>query len=323
MISQKGENLMIPDERTCRYFLIIAQEKNISHAARQLYISQPSLSRFLSGLERELGTELFLREAGTLSLTAAGEQFFRYITKLKELEASFSAELEASHVQKSQTLVVGAGSITSPFLAGKVFPVFRREYPEIALRLVEDIHVNLLSRLSSGELDLALLAASEAENLSGQHVKLLAGSPRLFVISRSHPLARLVTNPETNSIENPQLISPCDLENQTLISGMPGQKVCDDVNLFINKHNIRSLSIIPLQTIQTSLSMAECGMGVALMPGFYISDPELHPDLLYLYTDDPLIQWRMTIRHKNSRLSPAERRFIELAAAVFSGKEPA
>ena len=104
---------------------------------------------------------------------------------------------------------------------------------------------------------------------------------------------------------------------------MPGQKVCDDVNLFINKHNIRSLSIIPLQTIQTSLSMAECGMGVALMPGFYISDPELHPDLLYLYTDDPLIQWRMTIRHKNSRLSPAERRFIELAAAVFSGKEPA
>ena len=93
MISQKGENLMIPDERTCRYFLIIAQEKNISHAARQLYISQPSLSRFLSGLERELGTELFLREAGTLSLTAAGEQFFRYITKLKELEASFSAEV--------------------------------------------------------------------------------------------------------------------------------------------------------------------------------------------------------------------------------------
>lgn len=314
---------MIPDERTCQYFLTIAQEKNVSRAARRLYISQPSLSRFLSGLEKELGTTLFLREAGSLTLTAAGEHFCEYIRKLKELEASFSAELDLSYNRQNQTLTVGAGSITSPLLAGKVFPIFRREYPEVALRLVEDIHVNLLSRLSSGELDLTLLVASGADRISGQYVKLLASSPRLFIISRSHPLARLVKHPETNSIENPQLISPRDLEKQTLISGMPGQKVCDDVNSFINKHNIRSISTIPLQTIQTGLAMAECGMAIAFMPGLFISDPKSHPDLLYLYSDDPLTQWCMTIRHKNSRLSPAERRFIELAAAVFSGKEPA
>ena len=43
---------MIPDERTCQYFMTIAREKNISRAARCLYISQPSLSRFLTGLEK-------------------------------------------------------------------------------------------------------------------------------------------------------------------------------------------------------------------------------------------------------------------------------
>lgn len=43
---------MIPDERTCQYFITIAREKNISRAARSLYISQPSLSRFLTGLEK-------------------------------------------------------------------------------------------------------------------------------------------------------------------------------------------------------------------------------------------------------------------------------
>ena len=50
--------------------------------------------------------------------------------------------------------------------------------------------------------------------------------------------------------------------------------------------------------------------------------PENHPDLLYLYSDDPLAHWCMTVRHKNSRLTPIERRFIDLASAVFSGKEP-
>ena len=69
--------------------------------------------------------------------------------------------------------------------------------------------------------------------------------------------------------------------------------------------------------------MAECGLTVSLMPGVYIRDPKAHPELLYLYSDDPLAQWRMTVRHKNSRLSPVEHRFIELASAVFSGKSPA
>ena len=80
---------MIPDERTCQYFITIAREKNISRAARSLYISQPTLSRFLTGLEKELGTPLFIRNNGILSPTPAGELFFQYITGLKGMESRF------------------------------------------------------------------------------------------------------------------------------------------------------------------------------------------------------------------------------------------
>ena len=59
---------MIPDERTCQYFITIAREKNISRAARSLYISQPSLSRFLTGLEKELGTPLLYEITGSCPL---------------------------------------------------------------------------------------------------------------------------------------------------------------------------------------------------------------------------------------------------------------
>ncbi len=314
---------MIPDERTCQYFQTIVQEKNISHAAKRLYISQPSLSRFLSDLEKSLDTALFLRESGNLCLTAVGEQFCRYIDDIKKLEAAFSAEIKKAPDHKNQVLTIGAGSNTSYFLARQVFPVLHREYPDIDLRLVEDIHVNLISRLNSGELDMALLVATSADELSGTHIKLIAASPRLFVISRSHPLAALVTDPESNSIHNPQLFSLKYLEGQTVVSGQPGQKINDDVKLLISKYKLRSVNAISLQNLQTSLSMAECGLAVSLMPGIYIRDPKAHPECLYLYSDDPLAQWRMTIRHKNRRLSSVERRFIELASALFSGKNPA
>lgn len=219
---------MIPDERTCQYFITIAREKNISRAARSLYISQPTLSRFLTGLEKELGTPLFIRNNGILSPTPAGELFFQYITGLKGMESRFSNDLSSLLLPQKQTLRIGAGSITSPFLPEKVFPILHREYPDVELSLTEDIHVHLLSRMEKGELDLSVLVASGADTLSNRFVKVLARAPRLFIISRSHPLASLVACPEENSIKNPQKFSLHHLENQTLVSGVPGQKICEE-----------------------------------------------------------------------------------------------
>ena len=66
-----------------QYMLTVMQEGSITAAAKKLYISQPSLSRFLTGLEKELGTPLFIRNNGILSPTPAGELFFQYIASLK------------------------------------------------------------------------------------------------------------------------------------------------------------------------------------------------------------------------------------------------
>ena len=313
---------MIPDERTCQYFMTIAREKNISRAARCLYISQPSLSRFLTGLEKELGTPLFIRNNGILSLTPAGQLFFQYIAGLKETESRFSKDLSSLLLPQKRTLKIGAGSITSPFLAEKVFPILHREYPDVELSLTEDLHVHLLSRLNNGELDLSVLVASGADALSSRFVKILAQAPRLFMISRSHPLASLVTCPEENSIENPQMFSLHHLENKTLVSGVPGQKICEDISQIVTKYGLRNLSLIPVQNRKTNIAMAECGLAIAFLPAIYVTAPEEHRNLLYLYSDDPLAQWRMTVRHKNSCLTPIKRRFIDLASAVFSGKEP-
>ena len=171
---------MIPDERTCQYFITIAREKNISRAARSLYISQPSLSRFLTGLEKELGTPLFIRNNGILSPTPAGELFFQYIASLKGLESRFSNDLSSLLLPQKQTLRIGAGSITSPFLAEKVFPILHREYPDVELSLTEDIHIHLLSRMEKGELDLSVLVASGADVASNRFVKVLARCPTAF-----------------------------------------------------------------------------------------------------------------------------------------------
>lgn len=59
--------------RVLRYFLVVAQEGNISNAAKRLHIGQPTLSRQLKELESELGQKLFVRQAHGVRLTEAAE----------------------------------------------------------------------------------------------------------------------------------------------------------------------------------------------------------------------------------------------------------
>ncbi len=58
--------------RTLRYFLTVAREENITHAAEILHVTQPTLSKAMKGLEDELGKKLFTRHSFSIRLTEEG-----------------------------------------------------------------------------------------------------------------------------------------------------------------------------------------------------------------------------------------------------------
>ena len=65
------------DLRTLRYFVMVAEELNITKAAEKLHMSQPPLSAQIKGLEKELDTELFIRGSRQLTLTETGQLLYR------------------------------------------------------------------------------------------------------------------------------------------------------------------------------------------------------------------------------------------------------
>ena len=71
--------------RTLRYFLTVAEEENITHAADILHVTQPTLSRQIMDLEKELGTTLMLRGKNGLSLTDDGIFFRQRAEEIIEL----------------------------------------------------------------------------------------------------------------------------------------------------------------------------------------------------------------------------------------------
>ena len=84
------------DTRVIKYFLTVAQTNNITHAAQQLHITQPTLSRQIIDLEKELGVTLFDRKQRRMTLTTEGILFQQRASTILSLCEQTNEELEIS-----------------------------------------------------------------------------------------------------------------------------------------------------------------------------------------------------------------------------------
>ena len=92
------------DLKSFTYVLAVAECKSISKAAELLYISQPSLSRFISSLEQELGILLFERKSNGISLTEAGEIYVEYGKEIKRLNSTMEHKLKELQLSEEQEI---------------------------------------------------------------------------------------------------------------------------------------------------------------------------------------------------------------------------
>ncbi|WP_431784404.1 LysR family transcriptional regulator [Streptomyces chumphonensis] len=140
-----------------RYFAAVADTRHFTRAAQREHVAQPSLSQQIRSLERELGTELFHRARGHVSLTDAGEA-------LLPLARRILADTETARREVQEVALLRRGRVrlgAPPSLCASVVPdvlrVFHDRYPGVELLVHEGGSRDLVAVLAAGELDLALV----------------------------------------------------------------------------------------------------------------------------------------------------------------------
>lgn len=142
--------------RTLRYFLAVAREESMTEAANVLHVTQPTLSRQVADLERELGCELFERTNRSTILTESGMRLRQRAEEILSLVDQAESELMDGD-RISGNIRIGAGETRAAHLLTETFVELRREYPEVTCELFTGNADVVEERLERGLLDFALV----------------------------------------------------------------------------------------------------------------------------------------------------------------------
>lgn len=236
--------------RHLRYFAAIADARGVSPAAARLNITQPALSRQIRDLESELGVSLFDRRSGRLVLTGEGEDL---LVLGRELLARADGLRERAHALQSGDagiIRVGVAPLTLERLLPSFLIGFRRRHPKVEVRLFEDSPGNLWSRLTRGELNLAVSFPGH----EGLGSRLLFPVCALALMSREHRLARRTTL-DIGEVSAERLL----LLNRRYLTRQWFDEACRRQHLM---PNISLESSVP----HTLAALAGVGHGIAIVP---------------------------------------------------------
>lgn len=143
--------------RVLRYFLAVAQEQSISGAASVLHLSQPTLSRQLMDMEKELGKQLFIRGNRRISLTEEGMFLRKRAKEIIDLIDKTEAELTSTDEIISGDIYIGAGETYAMHLVMSIAKKLQENHPEIRYHIFSGNAEDVTEKLDKGLIDFGLL----------------------------------------------------------------------------------------------------------------------------------------------------------------------
>jgi len=248
------------DFRELQYIISIAKHQNITRASEEVFVSQPTLSKFVQNLEHYLGQPLFRRLGNRFLLTYAGE---RYVEKAKVmLKIKRELDQELSDIIKND---IGELKIAFPIMRGtymlpRTLPIFREEFPRVKV-IVEEANSGVLEgMILDGEIDLAFFT------LPIRHpdivYDIIKEEEIVLVMNSNHPLVK-------EGIHKTECKYPwidlTKIKDEMIILQQLDQRTRHIIDQLFRDLNIVPEKILAIRNILASVDLALSGYGITFV----------------------------------------------------------
>jgi DNA-binding transcriptional LysR family regulator len=284
------------DLKQLKYFLTIAEERQITAAAKKLHIAQPPLSYQLNLLEQELGVTLVKRGPRNIELTDAGRLLYKRAEQLLDIAAITKREVENCGKGLFGVLSIGAISSSGGIIPNFNMLEFTEHYPDVRFEIYEGNTFSVIEMLEKRIIELGIIRTPFKHNML--ECRYASLEPMVAVMKEKFICG-----------EAQNVITIEELKDKPLIIYRRFEELIYDV---FKEFEIKPFICCKNDDARTTLNWAKEGFGIGIVPKSAL----LTMDCSELIVKDILhdkMHTRIAVTWlKNSSLSPLAERFIEL-----------
>ena len=294
------------DVKQQEYFAAIVEEGSISKAAKKLYISQPTLSQFLSRLENTLGVQLIVRSSSnTLSLTKAGQLFYESSKKILAIRDEFESKLSDLNGYTSTNLVIGNNLSNALVMLNDIVSALSNKYPKLKVTFQHGNPYQLQEMVLNGELDMGF--SSYNHKLPQLEYLDFPAYEMVIVLHKDHPLAYLGSDDFHSDLPHMPLKN---FESEKFILNRAGSVIGDITREYCSAHDVHLETCIETYDSNFALTSVGCNLGISIFPPDTLDAPG--EGFKYIGLDPPLYYSRGLYYNKSTYQTAVSRDYIRM-----------
>jgi DNA-binding transcriptional LysR family regulator len=297
------------------YLLVLAEEKNMTHAAARLFISQPALTAYLNRLERCLGVKLFDRNTTPIRITPAGMFYISEIEKLRNQYGRLVTNLKRMDYDPSMTLTIGIGRNRGSVWLPRILPRLYHHFPSLHLQAVEDRDESMTEKVAHYVLDAAIIDSYMPIPSLQYHY--LMDETYVLITGPSNPIVKN-RDLSGNDKSHPLDISPAQLSKELFICPEVKGGLDYYTHQLFTSFSINPKEILYISNASTAYQLAVTGVGITYLCNSYIDLINTQePPVIIMPGGKPSRRKVFAISHSD-HLTPLIRYFIECSRTVMN-----
>ena len=295
-------------------FVHVAEGGSFSKAAKELFLTQPTVSAHISSLEKELNVRLFIRNTKEVNLSDDGRELYKYAKQMidlqKKIEERFSAKKEAG----KHCISIAASSIPAQYLLPKVLLRFNEKFPDEQLRIIESDSSEVVTKVVDHMVDVGFTGTV----LEKKHCKYLPFyKDELVIVTPATEKYLALQDGMTDDISW--------INQEAFIMREEGSGTRKEAEKQLQNAGIavESLNVIASIGNQEAIKKAvRQGMGISVMSRLAAED-EIEAGKLLIFPIPGAAEGRdiNLVYNKNYELSRSAERFIRVVKEVYKLKK--
>ena len=293
--------------RVLKYFLTVAREGSITGAANSLHLTQPTLSRQIQELEKELNQKLLIRGKYKVTLTPEGMILRKRAQEIIDMVEKTEAEFQSISDTVSGDIYIGCGETDSMKYIAEIIKDIQKDYPDIKFHIYSGNAEDVTEKLDKGLLDFGLLIQpidlSKYDNITMPEKDVWG-----IIIRKDDSLASKKTIKIDDLIGKPLLASRQMSEKYSADSGF--------LDWFGDKFGELKISAT-YNLVYNAAIMVKAGIGIAVTLDKLVDTTSLNSELCFRPLEPKLESGLDIVWKKYQVFSPAAKVFLDRLQTTF------